>query len=588
MPLLLPKNISKYKGKPPAGNTQDMMPTLLLLLSLSAVFVFGNDRGLFYRFGHHDWVTAHSMALAVNLSPEHNFLSFISRRLDADGSSSYTVYNRWPIGGYALIKLATLPFDGELAAQLSAARILMLLLFSATALLAYLALCRITENRWIALTATLLTFSSYYFLYYNDLVAPQCGIALFMGMLTFHSMVVFVQEGRFRQLLVKACVALLLGWQVYALLLPFIVFSLVKEWLTSRSTLPASSSRLCQFRQAGNVLLSSHSLMLGVVTLLFGASLLSWNLGNEYFAMDGYYSLTELPTVRSLRYRIGAADGFNTAYADTLVWATYLKTVFYRIGVMGLPFALNPFGIVRDGVPAGLVLTIVVGVGGLMFSAGLLSLIFARHKLLLGTLLLSGFCWAIPLRGYVAFHDYQAVFHIGIPLVFFTFLMTSVRTLASQKVTYACAAAALLVFVYSTAQVARIGHSANRATFEAEIMDDFANIRSLVDADQVVYVPFAARDPHFSGAPFGVSYFLSGTGIIIEYQEASFATKGPRKLTQCRWNIADFVILPVRETGPALLTPDNHHRFLYDRSLLGNDLSQYRRDRVRSTRRSRH
>ena len=45
---------------------------------------------------------------------------------------------------------------------------------------------------------------------------------LFGVMLTFHGMVVFVQEGRFRQLLVKTCVALLIGWHVYAFLLPFI------------------------------------------------------------------------------------------------------------------------------------------------------------------------------------------------------------------------------------------------------------------------------------------------------------------------------------------------------------------------------
>ena len=119
------------------------IPLFLLLLALSSVFLFGNDRGLFYRAGHHGFATAQQMAQSVNLSPEHNFISFVQRALDVNGEPSYTVYTRWPIGGYALVKLATLPFDGDLSAQLHAARVLMLLLFCGTVLLTYLALCRL-------------------------------------------------------------------------------------------------------------------------------------------------------------------------------------------------------------------------------------------------------------------------------------------------------------------------------------------------------------------------------------------------------------------------------------------------------------
>ena len=52
-------------------------PLALLLAALSTVFLFGNDRGHFYRPGHHDRVyrvSAEHMAVAVNLSPAHHFL----------------------------------------------------------------------------------------------------------------------------------------------------------------------------------------------------------------------------------------------------------------------------------------------------------------------------------------------------------------------------------------------------------------------------------------------------------------------------------------------------------------------------------
>ena len=202
------------------------LPLLLLLLTLSTVFPFGGERGYFYRPWTHTNNTADHLAVAANRSPAHNFLGFYRQTLDAAGAPTYDVYNRFPIGGSLLTKLAILPFGDDSSAQLYAARLLMLLFFTATAVLAYLSLARLTTHRWMALTATLLAFSSPYCLYYNDMVATLVWPDLFGLFLVFHGMVTFVQEGRFRQLLVKTCLALLLGWHVYALLLPFVVLGL--------------------------------------------------------------------------------------------------------------------------------------------------------------------------------------------------------------------------------------------------------------------------------------------------------------------------------------------------------------------------
>ena len=217
------------------------LPLALLLLALSTVFVFGGDRGYFYRCCHHNWSSSHHITVAVNLSLEHGFQRFTRRVMDEDGAVGYDPYNRFPIGGYAAMKAATLPFGGSLSAQLHAARILMLLFFAAAAVLAYLSLCRLASNRWIALTATLLAFSSFHLLYYNDMTANEVMPDLFGVMLTFHGMVVFVQEGRFRQLLVKTCIALLLGWHVLALVLPFVIIGLARDLLRARSAAATST-----------------------------------------------------------------------------------------------------------------------------------------------------------------------------------------------------------------------------------------------------------------------------------------------------------------------------------------------------------
>ncbi len=235
------------------------LPPALLLVALSTVFVFAGDRGYFYRPGvGHNWLSSHHLSIAVNLSPKHGFQRFERRTIDDEGVTRYRwPYNRFPIGGYAAMKAATLPFGGSPSAQLYAARILMLLLFAGAAVLAYLSLSRLTSNRWIALTATLLALSSYYLLYYNDVTANE-GMPDFFGvLLTFHGMVVFVQEGRFRQLLVKTCIALLLGWHVLALLLPFVIFGFARDLLRARSAVPTSTPPpppppvLCQVKTRG-------------------------------------------------------------------------------------------------------------------------------------------------------------------------------------------------------------------------------------------------------------------------------------------------------------------------------------------------
>ena len=369
------------------------LPLLLLLLALSTVFLFGNDRGQFYRPGLHNAVSANYLAVAANLSPEHNFLLFYHQTLDKDGPPSYIPYNRFPIGGYALIKLAILPFGNDFSAQIYAARMMFLLFFVGSAVLAYLSLCRLTADRWIALTASLLAFSSYYLLYYNDMPATENGLSLFGVLLTFHGMVLFVEEGRLRQLLIKACAALLLGWHVYALLLPFIVLGLLRD-LNRARRLSAPPSLASQIKRCAAALLFSRYLKLGVGTLLFGMAVLSFNLGNEYRAFDGEIPLTELPTVKSMTYRFGADDAFNERYAEHLAWKNFLENQFYRIARATLPFWVSPFdnyNISEDKDYPGML------IGALATGVAVMGLLFVRQKMLLATLVLSGFCWALPI-----------------------------------------------------------------------------------------------------------------------------------------------------------------------------------------------
>ena len=329
-------------------NRSEAMPLVLLLAAMAVLFLFGNDRTNFYRDGHHDGNSSRTLTLAENLAFQHNLLLFRYQSQDGDGSRSYPeTYSRFPLGGFALLKLAILPFGADdYRAKIYAGRLLMLLLFSAAAALAYHSLARITGNSWDALTATLLAFSSYYLLYYADMISNEAAVDLFAVMLAFHGMVVFVQEGRFRQLLVKSGVALLLGWHVYAFLLPFVIFGLIRELLEARRAVSAGAPA-GQLPGYGAALLRSRYLMLGAAALLFGLALLSFNFANEYLARDGKSPLRELAAAQfgGGNERFNADDAGN---AESLTPSIFMGDQLYRIGQMTLPYTINPHEVQED------------------------------------------------------------------------------------------------------------------------------------------------------------------------------------------------------------------------------------------------
>ena len=522
------------------------LPLVFLLLALSTVFLSGNERGQIYRGMHHSAVTSHHMAVAENLSPKHNFLGIYSLTLDQDGAPSYRPYNRFPIGGYALVRLAVLPFEGDISASLHSARILMLVFFVCTGVLAYLSLCRLMGDRWIALTATLAAFSSYWLLYYNDMVATENMPSLFGVMLTFHGMVVFVQEGRFRQLLAKACAALLLGWHVYALLLPFTAFGLARRVLPSPPRGSVQSG-------AGGAPSFGPYLTLGIVTLLFGGAVLSLNLVNEYFAFGGKIPFTEMPTMKSMFKRFGASDGFNAHYAERLAWLPFLEEQFRRIGGMIVPYGLiGPIWGSAAGQSGDISSLWGLFIPGMIASGVcLIGLPFIRHGLLMAVLVLSGFCWALPMRHQVFFHQYEAIFYVGIPLAAFCIIFLCIRKLTGERYVPALAALALPVFVLSCTKMAGVGLPVRAATAEAELMQDFQAIRDVL-GQGVVYIPYGQREGAIGRDR--ERHFLAGSVVLQPWQSRHREKAG-------------FLLLRHRDEGPALLTPDNRRMFLYDRAL---------------------
>ena len=552
-----------------------VLPLGLLLLALATLFLFGSDRGHFYRSGHHGWNSSKILALAENLSTQHSFARFHRLTPDQDGNSEPSfLYNRFPIGGYLLIKLALLPFGDGLSAKILAGRMLMLACFAAAAVLAYLALGRITGSRWIACTATGLAFSSYYCLYYSDMISTEVAVDLFAVMLVFHGMAIFVQEDRFRQLLVKTCIALALGWHVYALLLPFIAFSLASELISAhRAAAVSCASPLSKIKRFSAVLLLGRPFALGLTALAFGLLALSFNLLSDYYALNGTTPITESPTWQSMMRRMGQDQELQAAYYERLRWPNFLQTQFQILGITIFPYSLPGYiDALRldDHASAEALFEDMFPFGVTALAICLVWLCFTRQKILLATLTLSGFFWSIPMRSSVVFHDFEGAFYVGVPLTLFSLVLLHMRKLSGERLMARFAVAALLVLVFSNWQMNRVDQedAAGRA-FHTEVMSDFQAIRSQT-AGGTIGVMLMGQQPKATGAWWALEYYLAQrVFLLLQYP--------PKKL-----EFVDFIVTNWREPEIDMLTPENQRFFLYSQdaylgqydTLLGNLLAQ--------------
>ena len=547
-PRRLPSKLQRARqGAPPLAG---------LLLALSTVFFFAGDRDHFYRSFVHDSNSAKNMALAENLSPERGFL-YIQTTRGRNDAPRYMLYNRFPIGGFVLMKLAIAPFEGDLSAQITSARLLMLAFFCAAAVLAYLALVRLLDDRMVALAATLLAFSSSYLLDYNDIISNEVSMDLCAVLLVFHGMVVFAQEGRFAQLLARTGAALLIGWHVYALLLPFSAIGLATELSLAWRTVPGGKRLATLLRSTCR----SRPVLLVLAAILFGGGQLAYNVAQEYAVFEGERSLSELPSVRSMVRRTGGDQSFNVGRAELLAWPNFLKGQFHRVGGMSLPYLLAPRDEQGELPPEQAGEAALAWVGMAMTAACLVGVCaWRRRGALLAPLALLGFCWSLALPSHTGIpgHDYESVFYVGVPLVVFALLLLGVRRLAARVRGWRgglVAGACMFTvpgFALCTFAMAHAGRDAEAANAQRALIADFEAIRETTRGRDVLIG--ANRDALDRLFKVQSAFYYYMAGSILTYQDArrSAAHK------------PDFVLATRRLDSDSLSTPGNRFVFLYD------------------------
>ena len=529
----------------PGATIADKAAVCLLLGALATLWLFERNY-ILEENTHRPRVTMQSLTLAANLAPEHRFLMFLRQTGATIEDRAYVPYNRFPIGTYLALKGTLLPFAHHLAAQIRAAQSVTLLFFAGAAVLAYLALRRRRHGPWVALSATLLAFSSFYSLHYADMVSPEIA-SLFGLWLTAYGLVRFAHDERLRPLLAKAGIALLLGWHVMGLLLPFVVIGLTQAVRRARPirSRGGAGARL-------RLLLGSPYLRLGLAATLFCAALLAFNVANEYVALQGETPWTRLPTVQSFLRR-SVLRGERALERDHIY--EFASEQWRRIGTLTAPYALVRGLDKRDAAPP-----FFMAVGLAVFSLCLLGLRDARPRRVPAAWLLSGWSWALAVPGSAYIHEFEALFHLGIPLLFFA---QSLQGLRRRGLPEAClpgaAGAALALFSLSALQVSRRLPPLEEFPGYRETLADFTAMRPLV-AGRSVCVPAHLEFWVGTGFQVGTDPTKSTITPLSYYLAGSQVDYSP---DYCASSPSDFTLAPVRVEGAALLTPANRILFLY-------------------------
>ncbi len=319
-------------------------------------------------------------------------------------------------------------------------------------------------------------------------------------------------------------------------------------------------------------MIGSPYLRLGLAAALLCAALLAFNVANEYVALQGETPWIRLPTVQSFVRRSVLQGERIYKFA-----ATQLR----RIGRLTAPYALvsdpgyddnaaAPIFFIKtraqtreaainsdDYNPAPAFFT---ATGLAVCGLCLLGLRDARPRRVPAALLLSGWIWALAVPGSARGHDFEALFHLGIPLLFFA---QSLQGRCRRGLPEAClpgvAVAALALFSPFALQVSRRLPTLDEFPGYRETLADFTAMRPLV-AGRSVCVP--AHLELWTGRGFSVGADLTRLTPLSYYLAGSQVDYSP---DYCASSPSDFTLAPVRVKGAALLTPANRVLFLSPR-----------------------
>ncbi len=496
----------------------------ITILFIGLLVVLLENHNVSFQQGHHGFLSSHGITLAKNISFENNLLMFENMSIDAQGHQIFSAYNRFPITSFLILKIFMYPFGNNLELQIIAARYTMILFYLGSMFLAYLSLRILLKEKILSLSIVLVSFSSLFVQYYNDMIFNDTP-TLFGLLLVFHGIVIYNSDkSKFMQLLIKSSIGLLFGWQVYSLLLLYIIYSFI-EHIRSKNQ-----------DESRNVFTANY-FKLGLFTLLFGIIILSLQLFNESNMTNT--PLDKISTVSSMKKRMGANSDFDKKYAKVLTFDRIVQVQFDRIKTMCTPAYITLH--YKEYITDYFALLMIIFIVSILAQ-------YKKYKNEYNILIifaLSGFIWGFGMNHFTMFHDFQSIYYIGIPILIYGSIFSFIYNIIQNKNIgmVVLLILSVIVFINATYSFNEIKNQmSNQINF---VTQDMQKIKDKVGEKSKICVD--GNRHKVCGGQHACAFYLSGNYLQNSFQQAG----------------CDFVLSNNRRYSDKLLSPKNKAVFLF-------------------------
>jgi len=384
----------------------------VFLLAATLIVCGTQNRKVGFESGHHGWVSAHGLAIFSKAAWENAFVGFTMAFRDEEGQARYFYFDRAPVF-LSVFFNGVLRLAERLSAKVYAARQVMNLFFLATLFVAYRLMHRLTDNRFLALSVTLLTFSNPYLLYYKDMIHFDQPTLLSM-LILIYAITLYHLEGRRRFLFGTVVLSSALGRG-------YIPFSILVLWLLLEAYRTASQPGLALQKRLRS--LAGHDALKALaLALLLGMTFLAYNISVE--AIRNEVPFSETGIIASAQRRLSLDEDFNAQRAHILAWDVYLLQQAERITDWTIPVQLPVSSIWKPFAAFPILLCILLH----------LRLVNVETRMVHILLLLTGAFLIFPGRNFAAFHDFSAMYYLGIPLLFYKSILCRLRLVTWRSV----------------------------------------------------------------------------------------------------------------------------------------------------------
>lgn len=498
---------------------QSSIAVVVLILVIGYV-IYDQAYDVGFRKGHRGWVSSHTLAVIQKASPANGFLGYAIGIEEADGSRSYSYFDRYPIFFSAAVRIILNTVDLTRAQQVYLARQVMNLIYGLILLAAVALLIELQILPGVAVAAAALAGAGHYLVEYRDLIHYDQP-ALLGFMILLWAIARYKRANNRRVVYVATILAVTMG-RGYA------SFAILGVWWICETI----AAVFADWRKSPRVIATSVQTRACIISIAIASSCLGYNMLMEANTRD--VSITEVGIFESALRRLSIDKKFKQKRRLILKWDSFTRREAVR-GIEGLQPWMFRDAFQKSGK------RVYWGVGAVAIVVG----IFAasrrrRYRIPIIVMSLSGIAWLFPMRGLTAFHDYTTIYFFSLNLTFFAAILSFV-TRRTQLIP------AVLTCVFLLASNQMRNEDLEKESRKSNVLtEELGRIaRKLKPGDRIMVEPSHKR--LIKGAPYAVGFYFPDQKIQTEKPATLFVTGD-------------------EEHEGTNLTPKNHRIFLFKTS----------------------